>query len=82
MRNIGIYILAADIGALLPVNFINLSILKGGAILLYEGNLAIIVGEVVGTVILTALNVAWLLNKIKHLSKKHQVLWGKAGPFS
>jgi hypothetical protein len=78
MRNIGIYILAADIGALLPVNFINLSILKGGAILLYEGNLAIIVGEVLGTVILTALNIAWLLNKVKQMPKKHSFPLEKA----
>jgi hypothetical protein len=82
MRDFSIYVLAADIGALLPVNFINLTILKSGGIVLYEGNLAIIVGEVVGTVILTALNVGWLINKIKHLSKKHQVSWERAATFS
>jgi hypothetical protein len=82
MRDLTIYVLAADIGALLPVNFINMSILKSGGIVLYEGNLAIIVGEVIGTIILTALNVGWLINKIKHLSKKRQVSWERAGTFS
>ena len=64
------YVLAADIGALLPINYINISILTKGGIILFENNPLIIAVEVVGTLALTALNVAWLLKKFRLLAKK------------
>ena len=64
-----IYILAANLGCLLPVNMINFTILLNGGILLVEPNLAIIAGETVGTLLITSLTVAWLLQKIGSISK-------------
>jgi hypothetical protein len=64
------YVLAADIGALLPINYINIVILTQGGVTLFENNLFIITAEVVGTIALTGLNVTWLLNKFKVLAKK------------
>jgi hypothetical protein len=65
-----LYVLAADIGALIPINYINISILTKGGIVLFENNPLIIAVEVVGTLALTTLNVAWLLNKFKVLARK------------
>ena len=70
MRNFTIYILAADIGALLSINYINITILIQGGITLIENNLIIIAFEVVGTAVLTAVNIAWLLKKFRMLSRK------------
>lgn len=63
-------VLAADIGALLPINYINIVILTQGGVTLLENNIFIIVAEVVGTAALTALNVAWLLKKFRILASK------------
>ena len=71
MRNFTIYMLAADIGALLPINYINITILTQGGITLVENNFIIIAVEVVGTAVLTALNIIWLLKKCRILSRKH-----------
>ena len=65
-------ILAANLGCLLTVNIINFKILMDGGILLVEPNLPIIVGETVGTLLITGLTVAWLLKKIKAFSRPHQ----------
>jgi hypothetical protein len=64
------YVLAADIGVLIPVNYINIVIFTQGGVTLFENNLFIIAAEVVGTIALTVLNVAWLLNKFNVLAKK------------
>jgi hypothetical protein len=64
------YVLAADIGVLIPINYINIVILTQGGVILFENNPLIIAAEVVGTIALTAINVAWLLNKFKFLAKK------------
>jgi hypothetical protein len=66
-------VLAADIGALLPINYINIMIITQGGITLIENNLFIITIEVVGTAALTALNVAWLLRKFRVLKMKSQL---------
>jgi len=65
----GLYVLAADIGALLPINYINMLILTQGGITLVENSLFIISAEVVGTIALTMLNLAWLLNKFNVLAR-------------
>jgi formylmethanofuran dehydrogenase subunit A len=65
-----VIVLAADIGALLPINYINITILTQGGVTLFENNLFIITAEVIGTVALTALNVAWLLKKFRTLARK------------
>ncbi len=67
-----IYILAANLGCLLPVNLINVTILLNGGILLVEPNWAVIAGETVGTLLITSLTVVWLLQKIRATAKpKH-----------
>ncbi len=72
-NDFGFYVLAADIGVLLPLNYINMLILTQGGVTLFENNLLIITGEVAGTIALTALNAAWLLKKFKTLSRKKRV---------
>jgi hypothetical protein len=64
-----IYILAANLGCLLIINVITISILLNGGVLLVEPNLAIIAGETVGTLLITSLTVAWLLQKIRAIGK-------------
>ncbi len=66
----GLYVLAADIGALLPINYLNIAIFSHGGVTLFENNPFIITFEVVGTIALTALNVAWLLKKFRILARK------------
>ncbi len=66
-------VLAADVGALLPLNYINLVILTQGGVTLIENNLFIIAAEVLGTVALTVLNVAWILEKFRILSRKKKL---------
>jgi hypothetical protein len=68
--DLSFYVLAADIGALLPINYINLAIFTHGGVTLFENNLFIITAEVAGTVALTALNVLWLLKKFRILARK------------
>ena len=66
------YVLAADIGALLPLNYINMLILTQGGTTLVEKSIFIITAEVVGTIALTALNVTWLLKKFNVLARNKQ----------
>ncbi len=65
-----LFVLAADIGVLIPLNYINMAIFTHGGVTLFENNFFIITAEVVGTAALTALNVAWFLNKFKILATK------------
>ena len=67
-------VLALALAHVLPVNLINYTIITRGAIILFEDNFLIILGELILTASLSGVLAGWILYEINELRKHGKIL--------